>query len=135
MSGQFGSNIDPKIWGEAGWTFLRNIAKGYPNTPTPVDKMNYKIYFESLKNVLPCSMCRNNYRKHLSAYPVKNHLNNTNQLVKWVSLIKNKTNIKTISIKNNLINERVNRIKNRRIARATAKRNGGGCTTCGRNKK
>ena len=58
------SNINPAVWGDAGWIFLRNIAKGYPDQPTPMQKNQYKTYFEMVGYVLPCSKCRDNYQKH-----------------------------------------------------------------------
>ena len=124
-----GSNIDPSVWGPQAWVFLRNIAKGYPDNPTPIDKMNYKVYFESVKNVLPCSMCRNNYKKHLLEIPVTNYLKDKNTLYKWVNMMKSKTNTKQISIKNNIVNNRIVRIKDRRIERGKTRN----CIRC--NKK
>lgn len=123
------SNIDPKIWGNAGWTFLRNIAKGYPDKPTPIDKEKYKQYFELIGDVLPCSKCRNNYKQHFKEIPITNYLNNKNQLYKWVNIIKNKSNTNISEIKNRLVNERINRIKSNRVNRA---RNAGGCKGCSR---
>ena len=124
-------DIDPKIWGGPAWIFLQNVAKGYPMNPTPMDKNNYKIMFDSLKNTLPCSKCRSNYRIHLKQFPLINYLNNRKSLLTWVRLVKNKSNNRTIAIENSnnvAHNDRVQRIKNRRITRAR-----GNCKTCGKN--
>ena len=44
---------------------LHFIALAYPEKPSEEQKKNYKIFFDSLKNVLPCILCSNNYKKHL----------------------------------------------------------------------
>ena len=51
-----------KIWGEAGWTFGHAITYGYPIEPTNEQKKEYKQYFISLGNVLPCRYCRESYK-------------------------------------------------------------------------
>ena len=89
--------------------------------------MNYKVYFESVQNVLPCSMCRNNYKKHLREIPIKNYLKDKNSLYKWVNIIKSKSNSNTLSIKNNLINSRIVRMKERRVERSRVRN----CKRCG----
>ena len=38
-------------WGPGGWIFLHSITFNYPLEPTDLDKNNYKIYFNSLKNI------------------------------------------------------------------------------------
>ena len=122
------SNISPGVWGEAGWIFLRNIAKGYPDKPTPLDKERYKKYFEMVGEVLPCSRCRQNYKQHWKEIPITNYLNDKNSLYKWVSIIKGKTSKSVPIIKNKLIQERIMRIKNSRVHRARAKKD---CKACG----
>lgn len=128
------ANIDPNVWGGAGWVFLRNIAKGYPDNPTIEDKNNYTIYFESIQHILPCSTCRNNYAKHIKEIPISNYLNNKNQLLNWVNIIRDKS--KPIPIVKPIrnpatIQERILRIKQNRKARAIAARTRG-CKRCGK---
>lgn len=116
-------DINPRLWGREGWVFLHNIAKGYPSNPTPIDKNNYKITFESLKDTLPCKTCRNNYKQHLREFPIKNYLHNRKSLLNWVRLVKNKTNIRIVTVerqKNLVQTERMQRIQNRRINRGKA---------------
>jgi hypothetical protein len=127
------SNIDPSVWGEAGWIFLRNIAKGYPDKPSPIDKQTYKIFYEKVGDVLPCSTCRNNYKKHLKEVPINNYLKDKNSLYKWVNILKVKSKppakTRNINLKNNLIKSRIERIKNNRILRAKMPRS---CKSCGK---
>ena len=122
------SNIDPRIWGSSGWIFLRNIAKGYPDKPTQQDKEKYKKYFELIGEVLPCSKCRYNYKKHWKEVNINEYLHHKNALYRWVNIIKNKTNTRHMDIKNRLINERIVRIKESRKARANSQ---SGCRGCG----
>ena len=122
-------DIDVKIWGKPGWIFLENVAKGYPNHPTAMDKNNYKIMYESLKNTLPCSKCRNNYRNHLREFPINNYLHSRKTLLTWIRLVKNKSNPRRLVVEKShdkVYEDRVKRIQNRR---------NGGCKTCGSNRK
>jgi hypothetical protein len=48
--------ITPEIWGPHGWKFMHYVALAYPAKPTEEDKKNYKIFFESIQNILPCGM-------------------------------------------------------------------------------
>ena len=128
------SNINPSIWGSAAWTFLRNIAKGYPDKPTPLDKERYRNYFELIGHVLPCEKCRANYKKHWIEVPITNYLGNKNQLYNWVNIIKSKTN-NSPEIKSRFISERIQRIKESRINRARNARKKAGCGGCAARKK
>jgi hypothetical protein len=56
-----------KIWGSAGWTFGHCVAEGYPISPTPAIKMQYRSFFESLGDVLPCVYCRDSYKKFITS--------------------------------------------------------------------
>ena len=58
--------MDPNYWGPKAWFFLHSITANYPINPTSRDKNIYKSFFISLKDVLPCSVCQENYKKHLS---------------------------------------------------------------------
>ena len=55
-----------KIWGNAGWTFNHSVTFGYPLEPTPEQKMQYKNYFTSLGDVLPCKYCRESYKNFIT---------------------------------------------------------------------
>lgn len=55
-------SINPLKWGKAGWIFLFSIALTYDVKK----RKEYETFFISLKNVLPCEKCRNNYNEHLN---------------------------------------------------------------------
>ena len=38
-------SIKPNIWGPHGWKFLHYVSLGYPENPTPEDKINYKNFY------------------------------------------------------------------------------------------
>lgn len=93
-------NLGPNIWGPHGWKFLHMVAIGYPNDPTEEQKKSYKSFFESIKYILPCSICANNYKRHLQESPITDEiLKNRQNLSHWtidIHNIVNKENNKKI---------------------------------------
>jgi hypothetical protein len=63
------------VWGPALWFALHCISLNFPVKPTPEDKRNYRVFFESLGNVLPCGVCRSNFKQNLDdiGYDVNIH--------------------------------------------------------------
>ena len=55
-----------KIWGPPFWETLHCVSAGYPVEPTETDKKNYKEFFISVKNVLPCKFCRTSYEQFIT---------------------------------------------------------------------
>lgn len=53
------------IWGPIQWNFLHIMSFNYPTNPSEKDKDNYHNYLMSLKFILPCKSCRDNYVKNL----------------------------------------------------------------------
>ena len=86
--------MDTKFWGPDGWLLLHQIAYTYPLTPTQIDKDNYKIFFESLKYVLPCIWCRKSYIIFVEELPITDYLHSRAALSEWLYLIHNKVNDK-----------------------------------------
>ena len=43
----------PSNWGSHAWIFLHTISFDYPDNPSLNDKLLYKNFFHSLKNILP----------------------------------------------------------------------------------
>ena len=79
-----------KIWGPGAWVFLHSISFTYPKNPTKNDKENYKKYFESLSEVLPCFYCRESYKKLITEGKTKlddNVFQNRDSLTKWLYYI------------------------------------------------
>jgi hypothetical protein len=89
-----GITITPDVWGPVGWKFIHFIALAYPQNPTVEQKANYKTFFESIQNVLPCIICSNNYKKHLEELPLNDEiLASKESLLRWSIDMHNKVNI------------------------------------------
>jgi endogenous inhibitor of DNA gyrase (YacG/DUF329 family) len=76
--------LNPTIWGPHGWFFLHSIALNYPKNPTDKDKENYKIFFQSIQNILPCPQCAKHYSENLKTNPIESKLDNNISLNKWL---------------------------------------------------
>ena len=85
--------MEPNIWGPSAWTFLHTIALQYPELPTDDDKKQYYIFFNSLKDVLPCPNCRIHYSEHLDKFPIQ--LESRKELSEWLIDIHNEVNTMT----------------------------------------
>ena len=85
--------MEPQIWGKHAWIFLHSITMTYPENPTNEEKKTYKYFFESLDKILPCIVCRKNYKKHITQLPIDNFLHSRRNLVEWLINIHNQTNI------------------------------------------
>ena len=81
---------NPELWGPHAWYFLDSIILTYPNNPTDIEKNNYKNFFISLKNILPCISCRNNYEYNLIKYPLTDEvLKSRSNMIDWILNIHN----------------------------------------------
>ena len=87
--------MNQNIWGPHLWFSLHTISFNYPTNPTIEDKKNYNFFFTSLKEVIPCSICKKNYIRHLIEHPIDNYLNSKEDLVKWVIDMHNMVNTET----------------------------------------
>ena len=93
----------PDEWGPHGGKFIHYITLGYPDKPSKDDKNKYKNFFLSLSNVIPCILCKMNYKKHLKEYPIdESVLKNQKNLMAWGikvhNLVNKSNNKKTISV-------------------------------------
>ena len=83
----------PNVWGPHGWKFIHFITLGYPNNPSNEEKKTYKIFFETLKTVIPCSICANHYKNHLLKFPLDdNVLSNKKNFIEWGINVHNAVN-------------------------------------------
>jgi ATP-dependent Zn protease len=83
--------MNPKIWGPHAWIFLHTITLNYPENPTPEQKKQYKKFFESLADVIPCDKCKYNYIKKIKKNPV--NVESRMELVQWLLNIHNEVNV------------------------------------------
>jgi FAD-linked sulfhydryl oxidase len=84
---------DPSVWGGPTWIFLHCVSFSYPNRPSSIDKKNYKAFFYSLQNVLPCKKCQEHYQEYLKKKPIEEHLQSRQKLSKYVIELHNHINI------------------------------------------
>lgn len=86
-----------KVWGPPAWIFNHAVSYGYPLNPTPIQKEQYRKYFQSLGDVLPCKYCRESYHKFISEGDTKltdNVLESRATLTKWLYNIHEAVNAK-----------------------------------------
>lgn len=82
----------PIIWGPFFWHTIHIVALGYPKKPTYIDKKSAKEFYESLVFLLPCEVCREHYREHLSKNPLTPFLDTRKDLLNWTIKIHNEVN-------------------------------------------
>jgi hypothetical protein len=85
-------HIPPEVWGPFFWHTIHIVALGYPTEPSYSHKKSAKEFYESLRNLIPCPMCRDHYNKHLDKYPITTHLDRRSDLFKWTVLLHNEVN-------------------------------------------
>jgi hypothetical protein len=105
-------NINPKLWGYHGWSFLYYIILSYPNNPSEIQKNNIYNFFILVGKVLPCEKCRINYANHIIKYPLTDKILSSKQnLLNWFININNEVNIllnKPLVSYNEIINRYLN---------------------------
>ena len=84
--------MNQNIWGPHLWFSLHTISLNYPLKPTQIDKDNYKNFFMNLQEVIPCSVCKKNYIRHLNEHPIKDFLDTRKSIVYWVIDMHNMVN-------------------------------------------
>ena len=85
--------MNQNIWGPHLWFSLHSISFNYPLKPTENDRNDYRNFFNNLKEVIPCSVCKKNYIRHLTEHPINNYLNNRKSIVYWVIDMHNMVNV------------------------------------------
>ena len=80
-----GDGMLTSVWGPPLWHTLHTISFNYPVKPTKEQKENYYNYFNSLKFVLPCRYCRDNYAENMKVLKFsKTTFKNRESLSKYV---------------------------------------------------
>lgn len=80
------NGFQTKVWGPAAWFFLHMVSFNY----MPEKAKEYKRFFTSLKDVLPCGACRENYSKLLKTMPMDDSLNSRNDFAFWLFKVHNR---------------------------------------------
>lgn len=71
-----GDGMLTTVWGPSLWHSLHTISFNYPVNPSKKDKIEYKKFIISLKHVLPCKYCRENFAKYLEKNSITNAMKN-----------------------------------------------------------
>lgn len=83
------------VWGPPLWHSLHTMSFNYPTNPTKKQKQQYYAFFISLKWVLPCKYCRDNYEKNLKELPLDTKvLSSRETFSRWLYNIHNLVNKK-----------------------------------------
>jgi hypothetical protein len=85
-------NIPPTVWGPFFWMTIHIVALGYPSKPSYTEKRSAKQFFESLANLIPCPVCREHYKQHITKSPITPNLDNRADLFKWSVDLHNSVN-------------------------------------------
>jgi hypothetical protein len=88
-------HLPPTVWGPFFWHTMHIVAIGYSKHPTYTDKKCAKEFYESLVFLIPCSVCREHYKEHLTNKPITPFLDSREDLLKWTIDIHNKVNVVT----------------------------------------
>lgn len=87
--------MNQNLWGPKYWFTLHTLSFEYPMNPTFKEKKIYFNIFNSLQYILPCSVCKRNFKKNLGELPLENHIHSRKDLVYWLIDIHNKVNTET----------------------------------------
>ena len=80
-----GDGMLTSVWGPPMWHTLHTISFNYPVNPTSEQKENYYNYFVSLKHILPCRYCRENYVENMKKLKfLKKTMKNRESLSRYV---------------------------------------------------
>jgi len=74
------------------WDFLHAITYNYPTKPSDQQKVNTRLFFESLKYLFPCQKCSQIYRILWKKIPINEYLESRHKLTYWLYLIHKNTN-------------------------------------------
>ena len=84
--------LPPSVWGPFFWHTIHITAIGYPKDPSYAHKKAAKEFFESLGQLIPCSICREHYMTHLQKMPISPHLDRRDDLFRWTVNLHNEVN-------------------------------------------
>lgn len=71
-----------EFFGPNLWKVMHAVSFTYPKTPTDEEAQQYKDFFHSLGDVIPCPGCRVHYKKYLEEHPIR--LKDSDALSRWV---------------------------------------------------
>lgn len=85
-------HIPPEVWGPFFWHTIHITVLGYPQDPNYSDKKAMKEFLESLQILIPCPICRDHYKSHMSKMPIGPSLDSRKDLFRWTIDLHNEVN-------------------------------------------
>jgi len=85
--------MGPAVWGPYLWTTMHIVSLGYPAEPSLEEQDNAVRFYESLKTMIPCPICREHYSQNLKELPLGPAVKSRDTLINWVFTIHNKINV------------------------------------------
>lgn len=90
------NNIVTRCWGQPAWYTMEIFAMGYPvSNPTKKQSRDYKRFYKSFGDTLPCNLCRDSFKMFIKEIPLDDKaLSGRKNLVFWVFRVHNRVNKK-----------------------------------------
>lgn len=88
--------MDTRFWGPSGWQLLHLVAQEYPNNANGITKRRYELFFNAMKDILPCRFCRESTSNFMAQpeYALHPALRSKETLTKWLYDLHNRVNKK-----------------------------------------
>ena len=94
MENNASNGMMSKVWGPLLWHSIHIISFNYPLEPTNKQKKEYYNFIKSLKYILPCKYCRDNFKTNLKKAKLsKKVFNNRKNFSKFIYNLHNVVNI------------------------------------------
>jgi Erv1 / Alr family len=88
--------MDTRFWGPSGWQLLHLIAQSYPDDADAKTKRRYELFFNAMKDILPCKFCRESTSNFMTQddYALHPALKSKKDLTFWLYNLHNRVNKK-----------------------------------------
>ena len=86
--------MNPADWGPHAWKFLHYVCLNYPDNPSFEEREVMKNYIKYFSEVIPCSVCRSDFKKIKDEYDMNTILNSKISLFEWSVDVHNRVNTK-----------------------------------------
>ena len=84
--------IEPQLFGPSLWGAIHYIALGAPVTLDTNQQLQYKSFYMSLSQVIPCYSCAQHFQDILNTFPIDNYLGSAESLFIWTVTTHNAVN-------------------------------------------
>lgn len=86
--------MDTEIWGPSAWLFIHSASLAYPESNPPAEtRQQFRNFFGSLVEVLPCVYCRQHYKDNLAKMSsLDKALDSQASLFRWTVDLHNEVN-------------------------------------------